>query len=411
MKLKLVGVVLLLAIGVAAVALATGIVPTTRASQTSFLTAAVTRTNVANDIAATGTIEPTARYALAFGQPAQQFSGDTVPTGSGTGTASWPVKTVAVAVGDPVKKNQVVATADTTTLHNDRLNALDSWRVARIQLKTANTALSDAIDAGRTGDELDQLRSSVFNARTRVRDAEKAVSDANTKLSAATLRSPVDGVVTEVDISKGVDAPNGAALVIDGNAFQVTADVVEGDLANVKNGQPATVTVAAIGDSIGGSVARISPTPTASTSTSNNVVSYPVTVTLQNPPAAVRSGMSADISITIAAAQSVLAVPTTALVGSDGQYAVRVPTETGTPEVKPVTVGLVTNAMAEIRSGLSEGDLVITGTASQSQTTAAPGGFGGGVGIPFGGGGFQRNGGNGARGGNGGNGARGGNGG
>jgi multidrug efflux pump subunit AcrA (membrane-fusion protein) len=179
----------------------------------------------------------------------------------------------------------------------------------------------------------------------------------------------------------------------------------------VKNGQPATVTVAAIGDSIGGSVARISPTPTASTSTSNNVVSYPVTVTLQNPPAAVRSGMSADISITIAAAQSVLAVPTTALVGSDGQYAVRVPTETGTPEVKPVTVGLVTNAMAEIRSGLSEGDLVITGTASQSQTTAAPGGFGGGVGIPFGGGGFQRNGGNGARGGNGGNGARGGNGG
>jgi hypothetical protein len=63
----------------------------------------------------------------------------------------------------------------------------------------------------------------------------------------------------------------------------------------------------------------------------------------------------------------------------------------GTPTLTPVTVGLVTSTTAEIKTGLSEGDTVITGTAadriaSSNSTTNSfggngRGGFGGGGGV------------------------------
>jgi hypothetical protein len=62
----------------------------------------------------------------------------------------------------------------------------------------------------------------------------------------------------------------------------------------------------------------------------------------------------------------------------------------GTPTARDVTVGLVTSTAAEIKSGLQEGEVVVTGTRSaQQQATNNGGGFGGagGIAIPGGGGG------------------------
>ena len=52
----------------------------------------------------------------------------------------------------------------------------------------------------------------------------------------------------------------------------------------------------------------------------------------------------------------------------------------GTPAAQPVQVGLVTNTTAEIKSGLTEGQAVVTGVANaQTGTTdTTTGGFGGG---------------------------------
>jgi macrolide-specific efflux system membrane fusion protein len=63
----------------------------------------------------------------------------------------------------------------------------------------------------------------------------------------------------------------------------------------------------------------------------------------------------------------------------------------GTPTTKDVTVGLVTSTTAEIKSGLAEGDTVITGTASDRVATSGNNGNGNNRG--FGGGGVTVNGG------------------
>ena len=87
-----------------------------------------------------------------------------------------------------------------------------------------------------------------------------------------------------------------------------------------------------------GTVTSISPV--ASTASSNSgVVSYAVTVALTNVPAAVRSGMSADVTMTIDSATGVLTVPAAALRGTNGNYTVLVLDASGTPSPCPSRSG------------------------------------------------------------------------
>ena len=186
---------------------------------------------------------------------------------------------------------------------------------------------------------------------------------------------------------KGLEAPSGDAIVIDATTFQITADVVESDLASMKVGQTAKIAISAVDADVTGTVTAIAPTAVGDTT--GGVVSYAVTVSLENVPATVRAGMTADVTITIDSATNVLTVPATALRGTAGNYSVLILGADGTPTAQPVEVGLVTNTTAEIKSGLAEGQEVVTGvnTPQTGTATNGNGGFGGGFGgaVPIGG--------------------------
>jgi multidrug efflux pump subunit AcrA (membrane-fusion protein) len=150
--------------------------------------------------------------------------------------------------------------------------------------------------------------------------------------------------------------------------------------------------VSAIGANLDGTVTAIAPTATTGSSgSSSSVVSYAVTVALVNPPATLRAGMTADVTITTASATNVLAVPAAALRGTADNYTVLVMNAAGTPESRPVTVGLITSSLVEIKSGLSAGDVVVTGTNSTQRATTGTG-IGGGGGFNVSGGGTFRSG-------------------
>jgi macrolide-specific efflux system membrane fusion protein len=169
-----------------------------------------------------------------------------------------------------------------------------------------------------------------------------------------------------------------------GTDMQVTAQFAESDLPSLALGQQASVTVSATSDALTGTLVAIDPV--ASTSAGSSVVSYPVTIALIDVPATVLPGMSAEVAVTIAAARNVLATSATALEGSAGNYSVRVLDASGTPVSRQVEVGLVTSSLAEIKSGLAEGDEVIIGTTS---STTSGNGLPGGGGVFPGGGGFR----------------------
>jgi membrane fusion protein, macrolide-specific efflux system len=395
MRLKVFAILLLLVVGGAAVFVGLGGLPRGAAAATSYLTATAAITNVRDDVAATGTIASSAAWDLAFGT-APTASGSTSSSSSsanGQGeTGIWTVSAVSVAVGDAVKKDQVLATAANADLARSIAAARNDWTVAALNEDQAHQAYDDAVDNGRGDDAIRQARTGWLNAKNQLASAHQSLLDFKAAAARNRLVSPAAGVVTAINVSAGLDAPSGAAITIAASSYQVTADVVESDITALKLQQPATVSVSAIGATLDGTVTAIAPTA-SSGSGSTSVVSYAVTVALQSPPATLRAGMTADLTITTASASDVLAVPAAAIRGTTGNYTVLVMTASGTPEARPVTVGLMTSSLVEIQSGLSAGDVVVTGTSSTQRSTTSTGfggGGGGGFVVPGGGGGGGR---------------------
>jgi RND family efflux transporter MFP subunit len=211
--------------------------------------------------------------------------------------------------------------------------------------------------------------------RASVVQAEGAVRDAQDTLDLATIRAPIDGIVSSVDIRPG-DIVSGTVIRLRSAAVEVTASVTESDLPRLKVGQPVDVVVAAIDADVTGSVQSLdlaSPTTSAS-----GVVSYDLVIELPSAPEHVAPGMTADVDVTTALAKGVVAVPASALGGEPGAYTVQVPTGPGQARTVPVEVGLLTAEYAEIRSGIDAGTEVVTGTVSAKdlvqQFPTGPGG-------------------------------------
>jgi len=398
MKLKLLAIAVLVVVGVGAAYVAVGGLPTNAASTTRYLTGTAATGNVSDDVAATGTVATTASYGLAFGSPAHLASADSSSSSSssssGGSSTAWTVTDVKVAVGDRVKAGQSLASASPADLRRQLANADATLGNAKLQQQTAQDNV-DALTSSSPTDQVRQAKIALNNAKSQVSDASKARADIVDQMRLGTIKAPIAGIVTTVNITKGLTAPSGDAIVIDADSFDITANVVESDVAKMAVGQAADVSIAAVGADLTGVVKSIAPTATGNTT--GDVVNYAVTVSLQNPPAAVRAGMTADVTITIASANNVLTVPAAALRGTTGNYSVLVMGADGTPVAQGVEVGLVTNSTAEIKSGLTEGQQVVTGVANaQTGTpTVTNGGFGGGgIAIPgggFGGGGGGRN--------------------
>jgi len=380
MRRKLLALAVLIAIGFAAVAFTLGGFNGFGAAPTSaaqYLTTQAAVGTVTDDVAATGRLAAATTYGLVFGSSPYLATPDAQAP---TSDVTWPVTEVKVKPGDTVKKGQVLATADTGNARRQLTRATADFKTARMQHTLASKQLTDA----RNADDLDQERQAllqVYAAQKSLSQTTEARQALQAALRAATLTAPINGVVSAVNIAAGFDAPAGAAITIDSQDLTVTTNVVESDLADIKIGQAANVTVDAIGSTVDGTVTAISPVADDS---SSGVVQYPVTVALKDVPTTARPGMSADIAITIASAENVVTVPSSALQGTTGNYSVMTLGADGDPQRVPVQVGLVTNASAEIKSGLDAGVPVVIGTTADLISTTNGGFGGGGFGVPGG---------------------------
>ena len=379
MRLKVVAIVVLLVVAGGAVAASLGLFTPQTSNASTLLTAAAAVQDVTDEIAATGTVEAASRYFLAFGRKPIAVDGASAEDGSGGGndaasSVTWPVATVSVKVGDHVTKGQTLATADAADLDAQIADANRAAKSAALRLTQAQADRADAS----TTQQKRQTQQSLYDAQTADAKAKADLADLKALQEHLGLVAPEDGIVTAVAIAEGEDAPSGAAVTMISSQLVVSTSVVESDIASITAGQPATVAVGALDASLRGIVASIDPV--GSSAGNGGVVSYAVDVALDAPPARLRPGMSADITIVAASATNVLAIPSRALTGNAGSYTVRVVAADGSVATRSVEVGLVTSSLAEVRSGLQAGEQVVTGTSSdQNAVTNLGGGFGGGT--------------------------------
>jgi len=160
--------------------------------------------------------------------------------------------------------------------------------------------------------------------------------------------------------------------------LQVVASFAEADAIKIAVHQTATISLASLPNTeVRGTVTAIAPASTVV----NNVVTYPVTISLIAPPATLKDGMTAQVSVIVQTALNVLELPSAAITTTGNVSTVKVLVK-GVQTTTPVTLGLVGSSFTEITSGVSVGETIAEPTAAVSAattggTTTGAGGFGG----------------------------------
>ena len=239
--------------------------------------------------------------------------------------------------------------------------------------------------------------SDVRLAEIKVQTAQLSLDAAKKNLDKAIITAPFDGVVASVDFVKGTLPGTGSISLLNTNSYTITLSVDEKDITNVKVGQPVSLKVQALENAtVTGTVTEVEPVPV--TSSSSQLVTYDVKVTLDPSNQVLRPGMSAIATVTLNSLQNIIVVPNRFItVDAKTQKAtVKVEIAPNTYKDVPVTLGTRTDSDSEIVSGLNLGDTLVI-LPSAATTTGGRTGFGlfpgagggpGGGGFAGGGGGF-----------------------
>ncbi len=345
-------------------------------SATRYLTAAVTRGNVALTVQASGIVEPQSTYDLAFesgtggaGGGGGGSGGGNGGSGGGGGARGALVSTVNVKPGSTVKAGQVLAVESTTTL-DQQLNVAE-----------AVLAAAEAKQAAEPSNPLPGTSAAVATATNAaaVASAQQSVSAVKAAIAAASISAPVAGVVIAVNVVPGQVAPTGPAVVMRSLTFVVEADVAESNLSEVSSGESATIKLPDLTRPIPGKVMAMptaaNPEPSNPAAAATTPVTFPITLSLTGSASGLIPGMSAQVTIVKATRTGVLVIPTTAVHGLGSRTHVLLLVN-NKPRRHAVVVGLMTPATTQLVSGLTVGEKVITGIVNPSLSLTPRGGKG-----------------------------------
>lgn len=221
---------------------------------------------------------------------------------------------------DQVKKGQVLAQLDPTFLRAQVAQNRADLERSQVQVRQAERDSMRIFTLGAQGlasqSEQDAAQTALDAARASEQSARAGLDRADTNLRYATILSPIDGVVISRNVDVGqtvaasLSAPTLFTIANDLTRMQLEAAVDEADIGTIRDGQPATFTVDSYPDlSFTGTVDQVRLQP----ETIQNVVTYTVVILVDNPELKLLPGMTANVTILVNQADSVLRVPNAAL--------------------------------------------------------------------------------------------------
>ncbi|HTM00218.1 MAG TPA: efflux RND transporter periplasmic adaptor subunit [Candidatus Omnitrophota bacterium] len=371
-------------------------------AKTAVQAADVKRGKIASTVRAPGRIQPVTQVKLSANVPGE-------------------VVRLAVKEGDVVRKGQFLLQLDDTQVRSRMRESEAALEASRSNLRLAEASLaqSDAslqrkealfvrklvspeeVEAARTQRNADKAR--VDANREDISRAMATLAGARDNLRKTSFYAPIPGTVTQLAIERGeivvtgtMNNPGTVILTIaDMSAMKVEADVDETDVSSVALAQPVTVKVDAFPDlTLHGSVVEIANSPKISESgTQEQQTNFEVDVAIQNPPASLRPGMTADVEIRTAEKDGVLTVPIQSVVvrtpeelkpavkgrrpKTKGAAAATAPADSagkpgeeikgvfvivnGTAQFRKVTPGITSDTDMEVAGDVKPGEKVITG--------------------------------------------------
>lgn len=235
---------------------------------------------------------------------------------------------------DQVRQGQVIARIDPSTYLAQIEQGNASANAARAGLANAEASLRNAeadyrrkaglaetqliaasdLDLARAA--LDQARAQVESARAQIRQQQASTQTSRLNLERTEIRSPVDGVVLTRSVEPGqtvaasLQAPVLFQIAEDLSKMEIELAIDEADIGQVEPGQGVSFTVDAFPDRrFRGEVQQIR----LSAANTNNVITYPVVVAVDNAEQVLLPGMTANAEIEVSRRDDVLRVPNAAL--------------------------------------------------------------------------------------------------
>ena len=200
-------------------------------------------------------------------------------------------------------------------------------------------------------------------AQARIQEAQASLEAAHATLEKTVITAPFDGVVLDVTTEVGEwisPSPPGVPIppvldLIDPEALYLSAPIDEADVARLRTGLPVRITLDAFrGKSFKGKLTYISSF-VETRQEQNRTLRVEAEFEETQLPPNLLPGLSADIEIILDARESVLRIPTYALLENNRVLAV----ENGRLVERKVTTGLHNWSFTEITSGLSAGESVV----------------------------------------------------
>jgi len=349
-------------------------------------TAKIGRGNLTVTVSATGTLQP----------------GNKVDVGT---EVSGKIDALLVDSNDHVKKGQLMAVINT----DQEVSQLEQFRATLAQARATldtNQATVTQTEAKRTRyhnlqggavslldiqtADADYARAvaSVALARGQMQAAQAQIDNTQTLISKAKVTAPIDGVVLSRAVSVGqtvqasFSAPVLFTLASDLSVMQLSIDIDEADMGTVKEGQKATFTVDAFPNR---KFNAQLVTLYNSSKTTNNVVTFPGSLLVDNRALLLRPGLTATAEILVGEVRNAMLVPNAALRFTpppldldnkppppaakvpDGKQGGRVwALVKNKPEVRDLILGRSDGVSTEVLSGkLALGDTVLTDIKSQ----------------------------------------------
>lgn len=215
----------------------------------------------------------------------------------------------------------------------------------------------------------DNVRINLDNAKLDVENAEINLDEARDVLDNYTIKAPIDGTIITKNKKAGEKLEQGSssaepmAIIYDMSVLKVNLTIDESEIHDIHVGQAVTITGDAVEETFRGEVTKVGIDGTSQ----NGVTTYPVEVTIKEY-GNLLPGMNVDCVIEVEATEEVVAIPVSAIQRGNTVYVEG--EKTNEQDKAPdgfrtvsVETGITDGTYIEIKSGIKEGDTIITSVA------------------------------------------------
>ncbi len=277
------------------------------------------------------------------------------------------IQELAVKLGDRVRAGQLIARLDPTDYELKEQQAQAALERAQAQARNAKAnyerirSLYENNNVSLT--ELDSARAQFESTKAAVESSQKELELARLQIEYTSLHAPIDGAISLVDVEVNENVTAGAQIVLLSSESKIEVKVLvpEFVISKIFEGRHVTVQFNALpGKTFYATIKEVGVSANGISTT------FPVTVSLDNPPPQIRPGMTAEVTFQFATStrKNCFIVPLVA-VGADsaGRFVFileKTGDELGTVHRRNVSVGDITEDGIEVNEGLSDGDLIVT---------------------------------------------------